>query len=612
MEKEELWKDLPKSPGVYIMKNKKGAILYIGKAKDLRARVRSYFDPAHDTRYRIRFLVPKIDKVDFVVTDTEKEALILENTLIKKHKPRYNVLLRDDKTYISLRIDPRESFPRLNFVRKVARDGALYFGPYTSAHAARDTYRSIHQLFPLRSCSDSVFRTRRRPCLQYQINRCAAPCVGLISKEEYKSIVKQVIMFLEGRSSELIKVLEERMKEEAEALRFEEAARLRDKIAHIRTTIERQKMVCHGGEDEDVFALYREDHHAEIALMIIRGGALVERSNFSFSDAIQTDEDLLSSAIRQYYELGRYIPDAILVSHRLSDATLLEEYLSDLKGDRVQLKHPQKGEKKALVDLAIKNAMETLRLREDKQAEIARALEEIAHKFRLKEPPKRIECFDISDIMGQMAVGSMTVMIDGEIAKDNYRRYRIKSAGQADDYSMMREVLTRRLADKPERSPLPDLLIVDGGKGQLKVATEVLKEAGLLRIPAVGMAKARKATGKEEERFYLPNRKNHITFPRNSLALRLLMMLRNEAHRFAIEYHRKLRSKAQTKSILEEIPGIGSKRKKALLTHFGSLKKIKEASPEELQKAPMMNRELAERIALFFRQLQETNLRETD
>ncbi len=601
MDVNEKCREMPRLPGVYLMKNRQGNIIYVGKAKNLRARVGSYFSVPGDSRYMVRFLIPRVQEIDFIVTDTEKEALILENTLIKKYRPRYNVMLRDDKTYFSLRLDTNHPFPRLSFVRKVKKDGARYFGPYSSAAAARETHRLIHKLFPLRLCGDKMFKNRRRPCIYCQIRRCTSPCIGKITQEEYAAVVNQALMFLEGHTGELLDELETRMRREAEAMRFEEAAFLRDRINAVRRTVEKQKVVSHKLEDMDIFALHREGYFVVVVLLCIRGGKLIDSRSFDFQGVAQEDEELLSSLLRQYYGADLFIPPEVLLPLPLEEGEALQELLSEWRGKRVVLRTPRQGDKKKLLEMAAKNAKEVFRLRENQEEITSEALEELRHKLQLQRRPERLECFDISNLMGGLAVGSMAVLQDGKPAPKEYRHYRIKSVEGMDDFGMMREVLVRRLTHKPERPPLPDLMILDGGKGQLNVALDVLNQMGLKGIDAVGIAKARPGqAGKGEDRFFIPGRKNPVRFARNSRGLHLLQRIRDEAHRFALDYHHKLRHKARLRSLLDEIPGVGPTRRKALLKHLGSLQRIQDATENELTAVPGMNRQVARNIVSFF------------
>jgi len=599
----------PTSAGVYLMKGSDGQILYVGKAKNLRNRLRSYFSGTGDGRAHIQFLLKRLETVETIVTDTEKEALILENTLIKKHHPRYNLSLRDDKTYVSVRLDLREEFPSLQVVRKVKQDGALYFGPYSSAAAVRATLKQIYRMFPLRHYPLATCRRRGRPCLFFQIGQCSGPCHGKITPEAYGRLVQGVIALLSGRENEVLGDLRRQMNVAAATFRYEEAAHLRDQLRAIEATVERQKVVEAGGGDQDVLGLHREGGEVEIALLFIRRGKLTARRTFSIEWRMD-EEELLCGFLQQYYGKEVLIPERVLVPFLPESAPLLEEWLGERKGSRVRLQRPVRGERARLVELAARNAAEAFRERGSRQEARELVLNEVKERLQLDRLPRRMECFDISNIQGAQSVGSMAVMIDGEPARQDYRSYNIRTVAGADDYASLAEVLGRRLRRAVEEGNLPDLILIDGGKGQLGVLTAVLEETGLAgRIEAAAIAKSRvlanvrgKAVEKTEERFFRPGRKNPMILRGGSAALFLLERLRNEAHRFAITHHRKRRGKKVLASALEEIPGVGPTRRRVLLKHFGSLKKIKEASFEELRAAPGIPEAVARGVYESFRQ----------
>jgi excinuclease ABC subunit C len=589
--------------GVYLMKGEDGVILYVGKAKNLRSRLRSYFAGNGDGRPQIRFLLNRVRDVDTIVTDTEKEALILENTLIKKHHPRYNIHLRDDKTYVSLRLDLNEEFPAPQIVRRVKKDGALYFGPFSSSAAVRDTLKEIYRIFPLRHYPMETCRRRRRPCLFYQIGQCSAPCHGRITAADYQVLVKGVIALLSGRERDVLQLLREKMRRAAAELQFEEAARLRDQIVSIEQTVEKQKVAEAGGGDQDVIGLHREGGEVEIAILFIRQGKLIDRRSYPVQWRLE-EEELLSSFLQQYYDRDVFIPEQILLPFLPDDAGALEEWLSERQGKKVVISAPQRGEKVRLVEMAARNAAESNRERGSSREARENVLVEIHGKLHLGRHPHRMECFDISNVQGTFSVGSMAVMIDGEAARNEYRSYRIRTVEGADDFSSLYEILKRRLARGRDEELLPDFILIDGGKGQLSVLTSVLEELGLTgRIDAAGIAKSRvlanvrgRSVEKSEERFFLPGRKNPVMLRHGSPALFMLERLRNEAHRFAITHHRKLRGKSALQSALEEITGIGPARRKALMLHFGSLKKIRASSLEELKATPGLPAEVAQRV----------------
>ena len=591
----------PASPGVYLMKGEDGAILYVGKARNLRQRVRSYFRQSGDSRYHIPFLMARVAAIDYIVTDTEKEALILENTLIKEHRPRYNFNLRDDKTYFSLRLDLNEEFPRLSIVRKVPRDGARYFGPYSSAASAREVLKELHKIFPLRHYPLESCRRRGRPCLFHQIRQCSAPCYGLISLEDYAALAKGAALFLEGKNRELLQVLKKRMTAAAAAERFEEAARFRNLIRSIEITLERQKMVTHGG-DTDVIGLCRDGSRMEIAILFIRGGSMIGSRGYSLAWELD-DAEGLASFLNEYYGREVFIPAELLLPLPLAGHGALAELLSERRGKKVAITSPSRGVKAELVALAGRNAA-TAAAEKTRGAESTDVtLKELQERLHLPDRPVRIECYDISNIGGEHAVGSRVVFIDGLPEKGLYRHYRIRTVGQADDFAMMREVLARRFRSGTEGDAPPDLIVVDGGIGQLNVLTGVLGELGVEGVAAAGLAKSRVAKGmqrttieRSDERVFLPGRKNPVVLRQNSAPLLLLARIRDEAHRFAITHHKKLRGKASLSSVLGEIAGVGEKRQKALLRHFGSLKRLKEATVEELMEVKGMTRAVSETI----------------
>ncbi len=596
-------KKYPLSPGVYLMFGSDDKVLYVGKAKQLRSRLRSYFSAAGDGRLQIPLLMEKVARIEVIVTDTEKEALLLENTLIKKYRPRYNIELRDDKTYVSVRIDLHDPFPMMQVVRQVKNDGAHYFGPYSSAAAIRETLKEIYRIFPLRHSPVERCRKRGRPCLFHQIGQCSAPCHGKISQADYRKLVDGVIQLLEGRESEVIIRLQQRMSQAAEDLRFEDAGRLRDQIQAIEKSVEKQKVTDYGGGNLDVIGLHQDGGEVEVTLLFIRQGRLIGRRSYVVEWKLDLPE-LLSSFLREYYSRQVILPDQLLLPLILEDADLLGEWLSEKRGKKIRLLTPQRGEKKRLCLMAQRNACESYRQRGQRRQARDQLLDELRSKFHLPGLPQRIECYDISNVQGTHSVGSMAVLLNGEAAPAEYRRFKIKTVEGADDYASLYEVLQRRLSRGIVDKNLPDMILMDGGKGQLGVLSAVLKEFQLAdRIGAVGIAKSRvmanvrgKVVERSEERFFLPGRKNPVNFRHGSASLFLLERLRDEAHRFAITYHRKLRNRAGLRSSLEDIPGVGPKRRKKLLKHFGSLKKMRTATLDELKQMPGMSERLAETI----------------
>lgn len=593
----------PTASGVYQMFGANDEILYVGKAKQLRNRLRSYFSAGGDGRAQIPLLMEKVQRIEVIVTDTEKEALLLENTLIKKHRPRYNIDLRDDKTYVSVRIDLREQFPALQVVRQVKSDGAHYFGPYSSASAIRQTLKELYRIFPLRHSSIERCGKRSRPCLFHQIGQCSAPCHGKINSADYRLLVNGVVDLLEGRESQVIGTLQRQMANASAEMRFEDAARFRNQIRSIEKSVEKQKVADYGGGNQDLIGLHRDGGEVELALLFIRQGKLIGQRCYPLQWTLDLPE-LLSGFLREYYTREVILPDQLLLPFELEGCELLAEWLSEKRGKKVRLLAPQRGEKKRLCLLAQRNAEESFRQRGSRRDARERLLEELQIKFQLSRLPQRIECFDISNVQGAHAVGSMAVLIGGEPASAEYRRFKIKTVTGADDYASLAEVLRRRLLRGIEEQNLPQMILIDGGKGQLGVLSAVLAEFDLTDlVGAVGIAKSRvianvrgKAVERSEERFFLPGRKNPVSFRSGSATLFLLERLRDEAHRFAISYHRKLRSKASLRSSLEDIPGVGPMRRKALLKHFGSLKRVQAASLEDLQQMPGLPSSLAESI----------------
>jgi excinuclease ABC subunit C len=596
---------LPARPGVYLMRDKGGKVIYVGKANDLRSRVRAYFNSS-DERCQVEFLVRRVEDVETLVTSNAKEALILENNLIKQYKPRYNIRLKDDKSYLSIKVTTQHPWPRIFATRKIVKDGNRYFGPFSSAVAARETIDIIEKHFLLRNCTDHNFRNRSRPCLQYQIKRCWAPCVLPVSQEEYREQVRQAMLFIEGRQQELIAELKKKMQERAEALEYEAAAKIRDQIQAVEKTLEKQRMVSHWGADQDIFGLYREGGFIEVQVLLVRQGKLTGNQSYSLEDLEFPDEEIMAGLLTQFYQGHRFIPDEILLPVTLEDREAREEYLGDRKGKKVNILIPQRGDKRQLVEMAAENARQSFFERHDQEKARETMLQELQSQLRLKTYPHHIECYDISTIHGAHAVGSMVTFINGEPDKTRYRHYRIRSidpSSGGDDFGMMLEVLKRRFSRGKEEADLPDLVVVDGGKGQLAMALAAMREVGVSGVDAVGLAKmrvqaaARSATIERlEERVFLPGQSNPVILKRNSNALFLLQRVRDEAHRFAITYHKKLRTKQTLYSALDRIPGVGGVRKRALLRAFGSIKRIEEATLEDLLKVPSMNEKIAQDI----------------
>ncbi len=602
---EEKLESLPQRPGVYLMRDRGGKVIYVGKAKELRARVRAYFRSG-DGRSQIEFLLRRVEDVETLVTSNEKEALILENNLIKQYKPRYNIRLKDDKSYLSIKVNVRHPWPRIIATRKIVKDGSRYFGPYSSAFAVRETLDIIEKHFLLRNCTEHNFNNRARPCLQYQIKRCLAPCVLPVVPGEYQENLKRALLFIEGKRQELVEELRRRMREKADALEFEAAAKIRDQIQAVEKTVEKQRMVSHWGADQDVFGLYREGGFIEVQVLFVRQGKLTGNQAYALEDREFSDEEVMESLLTQFYQGDRFVPDEILLPVELEDREVREEYLGERKGRGVAILCPQRGDKRELVEMAQQNARQSFFERHDQEKRKEKMLLELQQRLRLKNYPQRVECFDISTIHGAHAVGSMVTFFNGEADKKRYRHYRIRTVSAdsgGDDFAMMHEVLKRRFSRGVQEGDLPDLVVVDGGKGQLGMALAALRELGVQDVDVAALAKMRVQPSarsaeiqRSEERLFLPGQSNPVILKRNSNALFLLQRVRDEAHRFAITYHKKLRTRQTLYSALDKIPGIGGVRRRALLRHFGSIRRIEEATVEELLQIPSMNEKIAQEV----------------
>lgn len=613
MRLEEKLKTVPARPGVYIYRDDGGNIIYVGKALSLRNRVRSYFQPGAQLLPRTRLMVEKVAGLDFIVTDSEVEALILEQNLIKEHRPRYNVFLKDDKSYPYLKVTLGENFPRVFITRRRVKDGSRYFGPYTRVGAVNETLRLLKNLFPFRSCKQKEPPSRGRPCLNYHINRCLGPCCGHIDRESYRLMINEICLFLEGRQDDLIKRLTARMEEAAEKLEFERAARLRDQLQAVGEVIEKQKIISEKLADQDFVAVARSGDEACVMVFFVRGGKLVGSDHFTmigtegFSQA-----EVITAFIKQYYLGADFIPREIMLAADVDDdKAVIEEWLSEKKGAKVFLKTPRRGEKKRLLEMAEENALLTLeqntRRESARQASAAETLAELASALGLESPPRRLECYDISNIQGTHSVAAMAVFEEGEPAPGQYRRFRIRTVTGPDDFASVREAMRRRFkraagaknpagekeSQKAGFSCLPDAVIIDGGRGQLSAARQAMKELGFAHIPAFALAK-------EEELIFAGGRPDPIVLPKESKALCLLMRLRDEAHRFALSYHRSLRGRAGLKSLLDEVEGIGEVRRRELLKSFKSLREIEEATPEQLAAVKGMNWTAARAVYEFF------------
>ncbi len=594
-------KGLPDRPGVYVMKDSSGRVIYVGKASSLRNRVRSYFQSSAGLSKRIQVLIDRIADFEYIVTDSEVEALILENNLIKKHRPGFNVRLRDDKTYPFIKITLAEDFPRVIVTRRVEPDGSRYFGPYTDVGAMRETLRFLRRLFAIRSCSREISETKprkMRPCLNYHIKQCLSPCSGRISKEAYMQLVNRIILFLEGHQDEVVRSLKEEMQAASDALDFERAASIRDAVRAIERVAERQKVVLASSSDIDVIGYFRDEGDACALVFFVRSGKLMGRERFFISDTAEvSDSEILTAFIKQYYSEASFIPDEVLLPMKPHDEEAISMWLREKKGRKVSIRVPKRGDKKQLVSMATDNAR--LSLEEEKLKAMQDAMVKDAAVLELKEVlelprlPRRIEAFDISTIQGSHAVGGMVVFESGRPVKSAYRRFKIKTVDGQDDYGMMHEIISRRYRRIVEqggtRNQVPDLIIIDGGRGQLNAGLRALAQVGAEDIPTISLAES-------HELIFVDGRDEPIALPEDSKALLLLRRIRDEAHRFAVSYHRQLRTKRSMLSELEEIPGIGKKRLKALLTAFGSLKGVRAASVDEIAKVPGMNYKLAEKL----------------
>jgi excinuclease ABC subunit C len=587
---------LPAKPGVYLFKDKEDKVIYVGKAASLNSRVRSYFGAPSNLSFKIQRLVPKIQDIEFVVTNSEQEALILECNMIKKYTPRYNVRLKDNKTFPYLKIDVNEDWPGVYITRRVQKDGARYFGPFASAGSVRKTLRSIKKIFPFRSCSKRIEGKDRRPCLDYYIHRCLGPCIGAVEKQEYHNVINQVILFLQGKQELILRGLNAKMKTAAQQLQFEKAALLRDQINAIEKVIEGQRIAITLQGEKDIIGLAQNETQAYVELFSIRNSKLISQDHF-IMEGIQGESpgQIMTSFVKQYYVSASHIPPLVLLQYSVDEPVVLSEWLAQQRGGRVELQVPQRGAKKKLVDTAAENAARGLELSQAKEMKleiISSGLRELKSRLRLPKMPRRIECYDVSNIQGALAVGSMVVLEKGWPKPAHYRRFRIKTVIGADDYAMIREILKRRFKrglTGESTWPVPDLVLIDGGKGQLNAALEVRRELGLDAVPMVSLAK-------ENEEIFIPGDPQPVYIAKDSPALHILQRARDEAHRFAISYHRKLRRKEAIVSALDDIPGIGPKRKKALLRKFGSIEAIKEASLEELSQTKDLTPALAKKV----------------
>lgn len=610
---KELINSIPPKPGVYLMKDEHGTVIYVGKAINLRNRVRSYFHESAQEWVKRRQLARQVADIEFIVTGSELEALVLESTLIKRHCPRFNVHLKDGKRYPYIKVTWQDDFPRIYVTRRMSDDGARYYGPYTSVDAVHCTLDVLRRMFPYLNCKREITGQDKRPCLYYHIKRCAGPCIGAVSKEDYRAIIRQLCDFLEGKADEVLADLRHCMEAAAGAWQFEKAARLRDQIHAVEKVIERQRVVSPIKADQDVIAFAREDGQACAQIFFIRRGRLIGREYFMLEGTEEKDDrTVTASFLKQFYDEAAYVPPEILLPQEVAEAMVIEKWLRTRRGSKVALRVPRRGPKKELLQMAVENAAETLahlraRWLADESQHTA-ALAELQEALNLPTPPTRIEGYDISNIQGTAATGSMVVFVKGVARKSDYRRFRIKSVAGSNDFAMMQEVLRRRFKRavaareakaREEKSSqgdkwaiLPDLILVDGGKGQLNAALRVLEEYGLDDLAVVGLAK-------KHEELFVPGQSRPVILPRGSQGLFLVQRVRDEAHRFAVAHHRSIRRKAGLASQLDAVPGIGPKRRAALLKQFGSLAAIRAASVEELAAVPGMTHKTAQAVKDF-------------
>ena len=600
----DILKTIPKLPGIYIMKDGHGEILYIGKAKSLNTRVRSYFQKSQNMPVRTRIFTDKVCDIRFLTTKTEAEALILESNFIKKHQPRYNVLLKDDKHYPYLRLTTQEKFPRLEVIRRVKKDGATYFGPYTMVKEIRETIRLIYKIFPLRQSRDRLDGTPlRRPCLNYQMGRCLAPCAGYPSMKEYQQVVQDVKLFLKGKNNELIKSLEKKMNSAANQLNYEEAGVYRDKILAVQTVLSKQKIISTSLEDQDILGYCRENNQVMIQILIVRNGKMVGEKNYRIKILDDAgNNEILSSFLKQYYADEIILPKTILLPQSIDECSLIEDWLSKKKEGRVRLEIPLRGKKRDLLNMAKENANFALRTELDKGELGLRSLEELKETLELKYFPEVIEGFDISNISGKHAVGSVVVFKNAISANSEYRRFKIENVQGVDDYAMLREVIGRRYSRiLREKRVLPNLILIDGGKGHLSSAERTINELGISgKVDLACIAKGKFRNNVETDEVLLPGKKNSVYFRENSPSRFLLQRIRDESHRFAISYHRKLREKSSLVSPLNSVKGIGKIKRLLLLKKFGSLDAIRRATLIELQTVQGITEKLAQKIMSTF------------
>ena len=598
---EEQLNRLPESPGVYLLRDAAGTILYVGKAASLRHRVRSYFGAGQKLSPKLLKMVSRVADIDFYVTSSEQEALILELNLIKRHHPRYNVRLKDDKSFPYLKINLNEEWPRVHITRRLEPDGSRYFGPFASAKSVRQTLRVLKGIFPFRYCTKTITGTDSRACLEYHMGRCLGPCIGAVSRDEYAEVIREVIMFLEGKQDKIVRNLQEKMKRAAEALDFEKAALYRDQVQAMDKVVEGQRIAAAVHGEQDVIAFSQDGDQAYVQVFFVRNDKLTGRESFVMQGTQHEEpRQIMTGFIKQFYSSSPNVPPRLLLQYPVEDMVVLKDWMQGRRGGRVDIQVPRRGQRKQLVDIVVENArqgLEQLKIRQiATPKELEAAINEIEKELNLPRPPLRMEAYDISDIQGKAAVGSMVVFEKGKSKPAHYRRFRIKTVPGADDYAMLREVLRRRFkhlgmetATPDTWAIVPDLVLIDGGKGQLNAAQSTMSELGVISVPVASLAK-------ENEEIYVPQKAKPILLPRRSPGLKLLQRLRDEAHRFALGYYHKVHRRETFISAFDGIPGIGPKRKRALLKKFGSVQAIREASLAEMAATSGMTEKLARKV----------------
>jgi excinuclease ABC subunit C len=601
---EEQLNRLPNSPGVYLLRDAEGTILYVGKAANLRHRVRSYFGAGQKLSPKLLKMVAGVGDIDFYVTSSEQEALILELNLIKRHHPRYNVRLKDDKTFPYLKINSKEDWPRVHVTRRMEPDGSRYFGPFASAKSVRQTLKVVKGIFPFRNCTRNITGTDSQACLEYHMGRCLGPCIGVVSRKEYADVIKEVILFLEGKQERIVKGLQDKMDKAAEALDFEKAALYRDQVQAINEVIEGQRIAATVKGEQDVVAFAQERDQAYVQVFFIRNNKLTGRESFVLQGTQHEEpHQIMTSFIKQFYSSSPNIPPLLLLQYSVEEMAVLKGWLQSRRGARVDIQVPRRGNKKQLVDIVAENARQGLEQLKIKQLampkELEAALAEIEKELHLPQRPLRMEAYDISDIQGKAAVGSMVVFERGKSKPGHYRRFKIKTVAGADDYAMLNEVLKRRFKHLGQETStpdtwamIPDLVLIDGGKGQLNAALSAMGEVGVTSVPVASLAK-------ENEEIFIPKKAKPIVLPRRSPGLQLLQRLRDEAHRFALGYYQKVRRRETFTSVFDGMTGIGPRRKRALLKQFGSVQAIREASIEEIAATRGMTESLARKVKEF-------------